>query len=47
MKELKAISNLLFTPGNRPERFAHAKEAGSDGIVIDLEDAIALSDKAQ
>jgi (S)-citramalyl-CoA lyase len=45
MKELKAISNLLFTPGNRPERFEHAKEAGSDGIVIDLEDAIALPDK--
>jgi citrate lyase beta subunit len=45
MNELNAISNLLFTPGNRPERFAHAKEAGSDGIVIDLEDAIAWPDK--
>jgi len=45
MKELKAISTLLFTPGNRPERFEKAKEVGSDGIIIDLEDAIALPDK--
>ena len=44
MKELKTISNLLFTPGNRPERFEKAKEVGTDGIIIDLEDAIALPD---
>lgn len=36
---------ILFTPANRPERFAKAKELGADGIVIDLEDSIALSGK--
>lgn len=36
---------LLFTPANRPERFDKAKELGADGIVIDLEDAIALPEK--
>jgi citrate lyase beta subunit len=36
---------LLFTPGNRPERFVKAKEANADGIIIDLEDAIALPEK--
>ena len=45
MKELKAISTLLFTPGHRPERFEKTKEVGSDGMIIDLEDAIALPDK--
>lgn len=36
---------LLFTPANRPERFGKARELGADGIVIDLEDAIALPEK--
>lgn len=37
---------LLFTPANRPERFEKARQAGSDGIIIDLEDAVAWQDKA-
>ncbi len=37
---------LLFTPGNRPERFGKAKEIGADGIIIDLEDAISLAEKS-
>lgn len=36
---------LLFTPGNKPERFEKAKEIGADGIIIDLEDAVSLADK--
>ena len=36
---------LLFTPANRPERFAKAHELGADGLVIDLEDAVSLADK--
>lgn len=36
---------LLFTPANRPERFEKAKELGSDGLIIDLEDAISLAEK--
>jgi citrate lyase subunit beta/citryl-CoA lyase len=34
-----AIS-YLFVPGNRPERFAKAVDAGPDAIILDLEDAV-------
>jgi citrate lyase beta subunit len=34
-----AIS-YLFVPGNRPERFSKAVEAGPDAIILDLEDAV-------
>jgi citrate lyase beta subunit len=36
---------LLFTPGNRPDRFAKAAATGADGLILDLEDAISLADK--
>ena len=35
----------LFVPGTRPERFAKALASGTDAIVLDLEDAVALPDK--
>jgi (S)-citramalyl-CoA lyase len=35
----------LFTPGNRPERFARAAEIGADVLIIDLEDAVSSDDK--
>jgi (S)-citramalyl-CoA lyase len=35
----------LFTPGTRPERFAKALDAGADVLIIDLEDAVAPTDK--
>lgn len=38
---------LLFVPGNRPDRFAKALAAGADGIVLDLEDAVAEDGKLQ
>ena len=31
----------LFVPGDRPERFAKAAATAADGVIIDLEDAIA------
>ncbi len=37
----------LFVPGNRPERFAKALASGADRVILDLEDAVALADKAQ
>ena len=37
----------LFVPGNRPERFAKALGSGADAIVLDLEDAVALSAKGE
>ncbi|MEV5177871.1 CoA ester lyase [Streptomyces flaveolus] len=37
---------LLFVPGHRPDRFAKAASSGADLVVIDLEDAVAVGDKA-
>ena len=37
--------SYLFVPGNRPERFAKALASGADRIIIDLEDAVAPTDK--
>ncbi len=36
---------LLFTPGNRPDRFAKAAATGADGLILDLEDAVAQGGK--
>ena len=36
---------LMFVPGDRPDRFAKAVASGADGIVLDLEDAVAPSKK--
>ena len=36
---------LLFTPGNRPERFAKAAATGADALILDLEDAVAVQAK--
>jgi len=36
---------LLFTPGNRPDRFAKAAATGADGLILDLEDAVSLAGK--
>ena len=45
MRELGACRALLFTPGNRPERFAKAGASGADAVILDLEDAVSLGDK--
>ncbi len=37
--------SLLFVPGHRPERFAKAEASGADGIILDLEDAVAAANK--
>jgi citrate lyase beta subunit len=36
---------FLFTPGNRPERFAKAAATGADALILDLEDAVAARGK--
>ena len=35
------LSFPLFVPADRPDRFAKACEAGTDSVIIDLEDAVA------
>ena len=37
--------SYLFVPGDRPERFAKAQASGAGLVVIDLEDAVAPSNK--
>lgn len=36
----------LFVPGNRPDRFEKACQAGADLVCIDLEDAVGPAEKA-
>jgi citrate lyase subunit beta / citryl-CoA lyase len=38
--------SFLFVPGDRPERLAKALASGAHAVVVDLEDAVAPSDKA-
>lgn len=35
----------LFVPANRPDRYHKAAHSGADGVIIDLEDAVAIDDK--
>ncbi|MGH7359938.1 MAG: aldolase/citrate lyase family protein, partial [Candidatus Rokuibacteriota bacterium] len=39
--------SLLFVPGTRPERIAKAAAMPADGVIMDLEDAVAPAQKAQ
>ena len=36
----------LFVPADRPERYAKARAAGADAVIIDLEDAVAPGAKS-
>lgn len=40
------LRSLLFVPADRPDRFAKAAASGADAIILDLEDSVALSRKA-
>lgn len=42
----RAIITALYAPGDRPERFEKALDAGADAVIVDLEDAVAVSRKA-
>ena len=42
---IRSARSFLFVPGNRAELFAKAASSGADVVVIDLEDAVAPSDK--
>ena len=39
------IQAPLFVPAARPERFAKAAASGTDGVILDLEDAVSVADK--
>jgi citrate lyase subunit beta/citryl-CoA lyase len=38
--------SLLFVPGSTPERIAKAIATATDGVILDLEDAVAAAEKA-
>jgi citrate lyase subunit beta / citryl-CoA lyase len=42
---LPLLRTLLFVPGDRPDRIAKAIASSATGVAIDLEDAVALSQK--
>lgn len=39
------LRSLLFVPGDSERKFARAREAGTDALILDLEDAVAPSRK--
>jgi citrate lyase subunit beta/citryl-CoA lyase len=41
------LRSLLFVPGDRPERFAKAAASGADALILDLEDSVAPTRKAE
>src|SRR5471032_30467 len=41
------IRSALFTPATHPERFPKALEVGADFLIMDLEDAVAASNKQE
>jgi len=45
MSKFNLIRTALFVPGNRPERIDKAVNSSADVIIIDLEDAVPLSEK--
>ena len=44
---LASARSFLFVPATRPERFAKALASGADAVIIDLEDAVAPTNKLQ
>jgi citrate lyase beta subunit len=45
-RDLFAVRSILFLPASNPRAIARAREAGSDLVVLDLEDAVKPEDKA-
>jgi (S)-citramalyl-CoA lyase len=42
---MRAFTNFLFVPGNRPERYAKALASAADLVCIDLEDSVPVGEK--
>ena len=43
--EFTPIRSFLFTPANHPRRVEKVFEVGADAVILDLEDAVAVSEK--
>ena len=46
MAAVSAPASYLFVPATRPDRVAKATATNADAVIVDLEDAVALDDKA-
>src|ERR1700758_4180307 len=46
-KSIFSLKSLLFTPATKSDRFARAAEGRADGLIIDLEDAVAPASKKE
>ena len=44
---MDALRSMIFTPGHRRELIEKAIRSGSDAVIVDLEDAVALEAKPQ
>ena len=42
---VEIIRTALFVPGDRPERIDKALNTAADAVIIDLEDAVAITQK--
>ena len=40
------LRSLLFVPGDSERKFARARDCGADALILDLEDSVAASEKA-
>ena len=47
LNKLKVRRSFIFTPGLHPEMFPKAIASGADMVCIELEDGIAINDKAE
>jgi (S)-citramalyl-CoA lyase len=45
LRSILSLKSWLFTPATKADRFERAAEVHADALIIDLEDAVALSDK--
>jgi citrate lyase subunit beta/citryl-CoA lyase len=46
-REFAWLRSALFVPGNRPDRVDKAVQTNADAVIIDLEDAVPLSQKVE
>jgi citrate lyase subunit beta/citryl-CoA lyase len=44
---MKAVRSMLFAPGDRPDLIAKAARSPADGVIVDLEDAVAAGVKEE
>ncbi len=43
---MKLYRSVLFVPGNRPDWIDKAPQYGPDALILDLEDAVSIAEKA-